>query len=73
MDGILRKLFENSRSAIDNGVYDIQENLSSSKQDFIKIIKENKHATLITEIKFSSPSLGKIKKVSDPVKIRIFY
>lgn len=69
MAGILKKLFENSRAAIDDGVYDIQENLSSSKQDFIKIIKENKHATLITEIKFSSPSLGKIKKVSDPVKI----
>ncbi len=69
MDGILRKLFENSRSAINNGVYDIQENLLQSNQDFIKIIKENKHVTLITEIKFSSPSLGKIKKVSDPVKI----
>jgi indole-3-glycerol phosphate synthase len=69
MSGILRKLFDNSRSAINNGVYDISENLSPSKQDFIKIIKENKHATLITEIKFSSPSLGKIKKVTDPVKI----
>jgi len=69
MGGILRKLFENSKASISDGVYDIQENLSSSKHDFIKIIKENKHATLITEIKFSSPSLGKIKKMSDPVKI----
>ena len=69
MDGILRKLFENSETAINNGVYDIQENLSQSNQDFIKIIKENKHATLITEVKFSSPSLGKIKKISDPVGI----
>jgi indole-3-glycerol phosphate synthase len=69
MEGILHKLYENSKIAINNGIYDIKENLSKSNQDFIKIIKENKHATLITEIKFSSPSLGKIKKKSDPVEI----
>jgi len=32
-------------------------------------IKMNPHATLITEIKFSSPSLGKIRTKSDPVSI----
>jgi indole-3-glycerol phosphate synthase len=69
MEGILRKLFENSKTAINDGIYDIKENLSQSNQDFIKIIKENQHATLITEIKFSSPSLGLIKKKSDPVEI----
>src|SRR3970040_55241 len=69
MEGILRKLFENSKTAINDGIYDIKENLSQSNQDFIKIIKENQHATLITEIKFSSPSLGEIKKKSDPVGI----
>src|SRR3990172_7296012 len=56
-------------TAINEGIYDIKENLSQSNQDFIKIIKENQHATLITEIKFSSPSLGEIKKKSDPVGI----
>src|SRR3990172_5056129 len=40
MDGILRKLFENSKTAINDGIYDIKENLSQSNQDFIKIIKE---------------------------------
>ena len=69
MQGILKKLFENSQSAIDEGIYDVKENLSKSNTNLIKSIKENQHATLITEIKFSSPSLGEIKKISDPVQI----
>ena len=69
MSGIVKKLFENSKTAIKDGVYEINEDLEKSNQDFIKIINENQHATLITEIKFSSPSLGEIKKMSDPVEI----
>jgi indole-3-glycerol phosphate synthase len=69
MKGILEKLYENSKTAIKDGVYKINEDLESSNQDFIKIINENQHATLITEIKFSSPSLGQIKKITDPVTI----
>ncbi|MFB5610257.1 MAG: indole-3-glycerol-phosphate synthase [Nitrosopumilaceae archaeon] len=59
----------NSRTAIDNEVYEISENLSKSDTDLLNIIKTNPHATLITEIKFSSPSLGKIRTLSDPVSI----
>jgi indole-3-glycerol phosphate synthase len=69
MKGILGKLFENSKNAIKDGIYEIDEDLERSNQDFIKIIKENQHATIITEVKFSSPSLGEIKKISDPVEI----
>lgn len=69
MQGILKKLFENSQIAIDEGIYDVKENLSKSNTNLIESIKENQHATLITEIKFSSPSLGEIKKISDPVQI----
>lgn len=69
MQGILKKLFENSQIAIDEGIYDIKENLLKSNTNLIESIKENQHATLITEIKFSSPSLGEIKKISDPVQI----
>lgn len=75
MGGILKKLYENSKKAIKDGIYEIDDiceidgNLKSSNQDFVKIIRENQHATLITEIKFSSPSLGEIKKLSDPVEI----
>jgi len=69
MQGILKKLFENSQIAIDEGIYDVKENLSKSNTNLIESIRENQHATLITEIKFSSPSLGEIKKISDPVQI----
>jgi len=69
MTGILKKLFENSKTAINDNVYDVKENLAKSNKDLIKTIKENQHATLITEVKFSSPSLGEIKKISGPVEI----
>ncbi|HET6518038.1 MAG TPA: indole-3-glycerol-phosphate synthase [Nitrosopumilaceae archaeon] len=59
----------NSHIAIDNGVYEIKENLTRSEIDLLHTIKINSHATLITEIKFSSPSLGKIRTLSDPVLI----
>jgi hypothetical protein len=39
MEGILRKLFDNSKTAINEGIYDIKENLTQSNQNFIKIIK----------------------------------
>ena len=68
-EGILKKLFENSKTAINDGIYNIEESLSNSGKDLIELINENLHASLITEIKFSSPSLGEIKKISDPVVI----
>lgn len=69
MEGVLKKLFENSKSAIKDGIYEVNESLSNSGKDLIEIINSNQHATLITEVKFSSPSLGEIKKISDPVVI----
>jgi indole-3-glycerol phosphate synthase len=69
MEGILKKLFDNSKKAISDGVYNIEESLSNSGKDLIKIINDNQHASLITEVKFSSPSLGEIKKISDPIII----
>ena len=65
----LKKLFDNSQQAISDGIYEITETIPKSKIDLIKSINENKHASLITEVKFSSPSLGKIRKVSNPVEI----
>ena len=32
---------------------------------------KSQHAALITEVKFSSPALGNIRKVSDPVNIAL--
>lgn len=69
MKNMLQKLANNSQRAIDDGVYKISEKTPKSKNSIIDNIKENKHASLITEIKFSSPSLGSIRSISDPVDI----
>jgi indole-3-glycerol phosphate synthase len=69
MKDMLQKLANNSQRAIDEGVYKISEKLSRSKNKIVEDIRKNKHASLITEIKFSSPSLGNIRDISDPVAI----
>lgn len=69
MKNMLQKLTQNSQLAIEDGVYDITQKIPKSKMNIIDNIRENKHASLITEVKFSSPSLGNIRKISDPVKI----
>ena len=66
---ILRKLVNNSQAAIDDGVYDVDADLQQSNKDFIQIIKTHAHATLLTEVKFASPSLGKIRTITNPVSI----
>ncbi|MFQ5475436.1 MAG: indole-3-glycerol-phosphate synthase [Nitrosopumilus sp.] len=68
-ENILKKLVNNSQAAIDDGVYDVDVNLQKSSKDFIQIINTNPHPTLLTEIKFASPSLGKIRTLTDPASI----
>ncbi len=68
-ENILRKLVNNSQMAIDDGVYEVDVDLQKSNEDFVEIIKINKHATLLTEVKFASPSLGKIRTLTDPASI----
>ena len=68
-ENILKKLGNNSQIAIDDGVYDVDVNLQKSDQDFKQIIASNTHATLLTEVKFASPSLGKIRTIGDPAVI----
>ena len=68
-ENILKKLVNNSQAAIDDGTYEIDVKLEKSTKDFLQTIKTNLHPTLITEIKFSSPSLGKIRTLTDPVKV----
>ena len=68
-ENILKKLVNNSQIAIDDGVYDVDVNLQKSDQDFKQIIASNTHATLLTEVKFASPSLGKIRTIGDPAII----
>ncbi len=69
MKNMLQKLVQNSQKAIEEGVYNVTEKLSRSKSNLEREIRKNKHASLVTEIKFSSPSLGNIRQLSDPVEI----
>lgn len=66
---MLEKLAENSQKAINDEVYNIEYRLAKSDKNIIDEIRKNIHASLITEVKFSSPSLGDIRPVSDPVII----
>ena len=49
----------------------ISESLTNSRIDLGETIINSQHAPLITEVKFSSPALGNIRKVSDPVDIAL--
>lgn len=69
MKNMLQKLTQNSQIAIEDGVYDIKQKMPKSKMSIIDNIRKNKHVSLITEVKFSSPSLGNIRRISDPAKI----
>jgi indole-3-glycerol phosphate synthase len=66
---MLTQLVQNSKKAIEEGVYEIGYKNPKSHKNIIDQITKNKHASLITEVKFSSPSLGKIRHFSDPVSI----
>jgi len=68
-ENILKRLVNNSQAAIDDGTYEIDANLDKSSKDLTQIIKNNPHPTLLTEIKFASPSLGKIRTLTDPASI----
>ena len=71
MENILEKLVNNSKKAINNGVYEISESISNSEIDLGQTIIKSQQASLITEVKFSSPALGSIRKVSDPIAIAL--
>ena len=69
MKDMLEKLAKNSQKAINDKIYEINYKNTKSEKNLIKEIRNNKHASLITEVKFSSPSLGDIREISDPVLI----
>lgn len=69
MKNMLEKLAKNSQQAIKDGTYEINYKNKKSEKNLVEQIRNNKHASLITEVKFSSPSLGNIRQVSDPVAI----
>jgi indole-3-glycerol phosphate synthase len=66
---LLQKLVENSQNAINDGIYAVTDTLPKSDIDLQESIRNNNHASLITEIKFSSPAEGDIRQISDPLQI----
>jgi indole-3-glycerol phosphate synthase len=68
-ENILKRLVYNSQAAIADGTYEVDANLQKSTKDLDQIIKSNPHPTLLTEIKYASPALGKIRTMSDPVSL----
>lgn len=65
----LRQLVDNSFKAIDEGVYQSGHALSHTQLSLKKAILSCPHAPLITEIKYSSPSLGQIRTKESPADI----
>ena len=63
---ILQRLVHNSQLAIGDGIYDIDVHLNGSESSFVEMIRSSQNAALITEIKFASPSLGKIRTPTNP-------
>lgn len=68
-DDILRRLAGNSQAALDDGTYEIDVELCGSELDMLDEIRSSTHAALITEIKFESPSEGRLRTEADPAAI----
>ena len=68
---ILKVLVHNSQTAIDDGIYDIDKVTSKNSDGFANRIKASaqKRVPIITEVKFASPSEGRITDFGDPKRI----
>jgi len=69
MAEFLKKLAQSARNAVDDGLYNIGFTIYSPSLSIKDSIYKCRHAPIITEIKFASPSMGKIREYSDPTRI----
>ncbi len=69
MGEFLKKLAASAKDAIDDGMYDVEFTIYCSTFSMKDAIRNCKHAPIITEIKFASPSLGKIRQYSNPTQM----
>lgn len=65
------RLVENSYRAIDEGAYNLKRTVTHDAISLKKAIMACRHAPLITEVKFSSPSRGQIRNFGTPAEIAI--
>jgi indole-3-glycerol phosphate synthase len=68
-DFSIKRLADNSYRAIDQGFYEIDHFSSHETISLRKSISLCPHAPLISEVKFSSPSYGKIRTKEEPAMI----
>lgn len=68
MSGILHRLVANSRKAVDEGIYDTDYTLRPCSLPFDDALAEMAGRGIIPEIKFASPSRGRIRS-GDPAYI----
>lgn len=68
-DFSIKRLVDNSFKAIDEGAYETRHSFSHDAISIRKAVMSCLHAPLITEIKFSSPSQGKIRGKTSPAEI----
>ena len=65
----IKRLVDNSFKAIDEGAYETGHSSTHDAMSLKKAILSCPRAPLITEVKFSSPSQGKIRSKSSPTEI----
>jgi indole-3-glycerol phosphate synthase len=68
-DFSIKRLVDNSFKAIDEGAYETRHSFTHDAISVRKAVTSCPHAPLITEIKFSSPSQGRIRGKTSPAEI----
>jgi len=68
-DFSIKRLVDNSFKAIDEGAYETEHSFTHDAISLKKAILSCSHAPLITEVKFSSPSQGRIRNKTSPIEI----
>jgi indole-3-glycerol phosphate synthase len=68
-DFSIKRLVDNSFKAIDEGAYETKHSFAHDAISIRKAVTSCPHAPLITEVKFSSPSQGRIRGKTSPAEI----
>jgi len=65
----LPELAANARARVKRGYYDSSGSANASRRCLVKTIQDSRKTPVITEIKYASPSAGKIRESGNPLQI----
>jgi len=65
----LPELAAKARARVKRGYYDSSGSANASRRSLVKTIQESRKMPVITEIKYASPSAGKIRESRNPLQI----